>query len=247
MIVATIEARMTSTRLPGKVMKPVIGRPVLELLIERLKKSRYIDEIVVATTINNTDQPIIDLCSLLGIKYYRGSEDDVLKRVLDAAKSVSGDIIVEITGDCPFVDPGIVDECIKTYLNGNYNYVSNVITRSYPRGLDVQVFPVSVLEEVNELTNNPIDHEHVSLYIYEHPERYRLKNITAPDELFWPDLGITLDTPEDYELICGIYEELYPLDPDFKAADIVDLLRKRDDLVEINREIMRKIPHEREI
>lgn len=242
-IVATIEARMTSTRLPGKVLKPIIGKPVLELLIERLQCAKNINEIVVATTVNNTDDAIINLCNQLNVKYFRGSEEDVLERVLDAAKSVSADLIVEITGDCPLIDPTIVDECIQTFLEGDYDYVSNTIERSYPDGLDVQVFPVSVLEEVNNLTDNPIDHEHVSLYIYEHPERYRLKNLKANGEMFWPELGITLDTQEDYELLCLIFEELYPINPNFSALDIVKLLRDRPELIDINKKIERKDPH----
>lgn len=242
-IVATIEARMTSTRLPGKVLKPIIGRSILELLIERLQRAEHLDEIVVATTINDTDQPIIDLCEKLNVKYFRGSEEDVLKRVLDAAKSVSADLIVEITGDCPFVDPDIVDECIQVFLNGKYDYVSNTIKRSFPIGFDVQVFPVSILEEVNALTSDPVDHEHVSIYIYEHPERYRLKNIEVDEDMFWPDLGVTLDTQEDYELIRSIFEELYPQNSAFSALDVIKLLRDRPELVSINRNIKRKNPH----
>lgn len=243
-IVATIEARMTSTRLPGKVLKSILGRPVLELLIERLKKVKRLDEIVVATTINDTDQPINDLCDRLNVKYFRGSEEDVLKRVLDAAKSVSADLIVEITGDCPFVDPDIVNHCLDVFNEGEYDFVSNTISRTFPVGLDVRIFPVRVLEEVNSLTDNPIDHEHVSIYIYEHPERYRIRNIEAKGELFWPELGITLDTMEDYELITKIFEELYPEKPYFSALDIVRLLREKPELTEINCHIRRKDPHE---
>lgn len=239
-IVSTIEARMTSTRLPGKILKPILGRPVLEFLIERLQHVALIDEIVVATTTNSTDDPIVNLCTRLDIKYFRGSEEDVLIRVLNAAKSASADIIVEITGDCPLIDPTIIEDCLKSFLDGNYDYVSNTIERSYPDGLDVQVFPVSVLEEVNFLTKDPIDHEHVSLYIYKHPERYKLKNLKANGDLFWPELGITLDTQEDYELISDIFEELYPKNPRFSALDIVKLLHDKPELLEINRHIKRK-------
>lgn len=242
-IVATIEARMTSTRLPGKVLKPILDRPVLEFLIERLQQVDYLDDIIVATTINDTDQPIIDLCNRLNVKYFRGSEEDVLKRVLEAAKSVSADIIVEITGDCPFVDPVIVNECIETFHEGEYDYLSNAISTTFPNGLAVQVFPVHVLEQVNSLTSDQIDHEHVSIYIYEHPERYRLKNVEAKGELFWPELAITLDTPEDYELIRIIFEELYPRNPTFSAIDIVRFLRSKPELININRNIRRKDPH----
>ena len=239
-IVATIEARMTSTRLPGKVLKPILGRPALELLIERLQHVSLINEIVVATTTNKTDDPIINVCNNLNITCFRGSEEDVLKRVLDAAKSVSADLIVEITGDCPLLDPYTVEKCIKIFLEGDHDYVSNTIERSYPDGLDVQVFPVSVLEEVDSLTDDPVDHEHVSLYIYRHPERYRLANLKASGDLFWPELGITLDTKEDYELISDIFRELYPKNPRFSALDIVKLLREKPELLEINKHIKRK-------
>ncbi|HMB45891.1 MAG TPA: glycosyltransferase family protein [Candidatus Methanoperedens sp.] len=246
-IVATIEARMTSTRLPGKVLKPILGKPMLELLIERLQSAKNINEIVVATTINDTDNPIIDLCNQLNVKYFRGNEEDVLKRVLDAAKSVSADLIVEITGDCPLIDPTIVDECIQLFLDGEYDYVSNSIEPSFPDGLDVKIFSVSVLEEVNNLTDDPVDHEHVSIYIYEHPERYCLKNLKANNEMFWPELGITLDTQEDYELINIIFEELYPVNPNFSALDIVNLIRGRPELLDINKDIKRKDPHAEKI
>ena len=238
-----IKMKLKAGQTIEQILKPIIGRPVLELLIERLQRADHLDKIVVATTINDTDESIISLCEQLNVKYFRGSEDDVLKRVLDAAKSVSANIIVEITGDCPFVDPDIVDEFIQVFLNGDYDYVSNTINRSYPIGFDVQVFPVSVLEEVNTLTSNPVDHEHVSIYIYEHPERYRLKNIESDDDLYWPDQAVTLDTQEDYELICRIFEELYPQNPTFSASDVVKLLRDNPELVLINEQIKRKNPH----
>lgn len=236
-IVATIEARMASTRLPGKVMKQILGKPVLELLVERLKKVELIDEIVIATTTNQSDDIIERFCGKIGIKCFRGSEEDVLKRVLDAAKSVNAELIVEITGDCPLIDPDIARECIKLFLKGNYDYVSNgCLEKTFPDGLAVQVFPVKVLEEVNALTKDPVDHEHVSLYIYRHPERYRLKNYKAEGELYWPELAITLDTPQDYELIKRIYEELYPGNNNFTAYDVVRFLRKNPELISINRD-----------
>jgi len=240
-IVATIEARMASTRFPGKVLKPVFGKPLLGLLIERLKRVELIDEIVVATTVNDKDDAIESFCKNINVKCFRGSEEDVLKRVLDAAKSVNADLIVEITGDCPLIDPDIARECIKLFLQGNYDYVSNgCLEKTLPDGLAVQVFPVKVLEEVNSLTKNPVDHEHVSLYIYKHPEKYRLKNYRAEGELYWPELAITLDTQGDYELIKKIYEELYPENNKFTAYDIVRLLRANTDLIALNNDPARR-------
>ena len=164
-IVATIEARMTSSRLPGKVLMPIMGKPMLAYLIERLKRSR-VDEIVVATTDRPTDDLIEQLATNLGVGCFRGSEEDVLGRVLLAAKSVGADVIVEITGDCPLIDPDIVDQVLDVYLSQQVDYASNTLKRTYPRGLDVQVFSTNLLDEVNILTSDPIDHENVSLYIY---------------------------------------------------------------------------------
>jgi len=240
-IISTIEARMSSSRLPGKVMKPILGKPVLELLAERLKKVELIDEIVIATTINRGDNVIEELSKKIGVKCYRGSEQDVLKRVLDAAKSVNGDLIVEITGDCPLIDPDIVGECIKLFLEGDYDYVSNgCVEQTFPDGLGVQVFPVKILEEVESITDDPVDREHVTYYIYNHPERFRLKNYRASGKLYWPELQITLDTPGDYKLIKIIFEEFYPKNTDFSALDVVRFLRRKPELLKINNDPERR-------
>lgn len=239
-IVATIEARMTSSRLPGKVLMDFCGKPDLQHIIERLRRSQYVDEVVVATTVNKTDDPVIELCEQLNCKYYRGSEEDVLQRVLDTAKSVNADLIVEITGDCPVIDWRHVDYLVEMFGTGNYDYVANVIKRTFPRGFDTQVYPVAVLEEVNQLTNDPLDHEHVSLYIYNHPERYRLGNWEAPALVHHPEFEITLDTKEDYQLIKKVYEELYPVNQDFSCEDVVQLLLERKDIADIVADVKRK-------
>ena len=243
-IVCTIEARMTSARLPGKVLLPLAGKPALERLAERIQRSHYVDEIVVATTVNDTDQPIIDLCEKIRCSYSRGSEEDVLFRVLEAAKSVSGDIVVEITGDCPLIDHRHIDKVIELFYSGEYDYASNTIERSFPDGFDVQVFPVHVLEEVDRLTHDPIDRVHVSYYIYTHPERYKLLNWKAEGVVYWPGLGITLDEKDDYKLINKIFEKLIPKNEDFSAEDIVNLLRSQPELIEINSNVGRKAPEE---
>jgi spore coat polysaccharide biosynthesis protein SpsF len=241
-ICATIEARMTSTRLPGKVLMDFCGKTNLQHIIERLKRSKYLDEVVVATTVNKDDDVIVELCEKVGCKYYRGSEEDVLLRVLEAAKSVNADYIVEITGDCPVIDWRHVDNLIKIFFSGEYDYASNTIERSFPRGFDTQIFPVRVLEEVNEITKNPVDHEHVSIYIYTHPEKYVLLNWKADDKTNHPEFEITLDTKEDYEFIKNIYENLYPLNYDFSAEDVVELLLRNQELTKILGNTNRKNP-----
>ncbi|OGH71461.1 MAG: hypothetical protein A2921_04350 [Candidatus Magasanikbacteria bacterium RIFCSPLOWO2_01_FULL_43_20b] len=244
-IVATIEARMTSTRLPGKVLLPLAGKPALERLVERLKRSLYIDEIVVATTTNQTDEPIVELCESLGVKYFRGSELDVLKRVLGAAESVRADIIVEITGDCPLMDWRIVDRGIEEFYSQNVDYAANMIPLiTYPVGFDVQVFPVRVLAEVDKLTSDPIDRVHVSYYIYHHPDRYKLGSWLAPAEASGPAMRLTLDELSDYKLIDEIFRNLLPVDEDFSVVKVVEFLNKNRHLLEINKHVKDKDPRQ---
>jgi len=239
-IVATIEARMTSTRLPRKIIRPILGRPILELLIERLSRSELIDTIVVATTSNPTDDVVEELTRKLDVSCYRGSEEDVLDRVMRAAQAFKADLIVEITGDCPLVDPGVVDQLIGIYLSGGYDYVSNTLRETYPNGLDAQVFSLKTLEEVAVLTQDPVDHEHVSIYIYEHPERFSLFNLESNLPEKYHGARLTVDTIEDFEVIRRIYEELYPVNPAFSLDDVITLLDRKPELLEINREIRQK-------
>lgn len=238
--VAIVQARMTSTRLPGKIMRPVLGKPLLELLVERIKRAQGVDEVVIATTTNADDDQVESLTQRLGIGCFRGSEHDVLDRVLRAAHAFDADLIVEITGDCPLIDFQVIDKLLEVYHANEYDYVANVLKRTYPRGLDTQVFATSVLDEVARLTDDPVDHEHVSLYIYEHPERFELHNVESglPEE-YW-DLRLTVDTPDDFELIRRIYEELYPSNSAFTIEDIVKLFQRQPELRSINEHISQK-------
>jgi len=238
--VAIIEARMTSTRLPGKILLPIEGKPLLEILVERLKQAEFLDKIVIATTDKSSDDIVEQLAQRLGVGFFRGSEEDVLDRVLQAAHASNADIIVEITGDCPLLDPRLVDQLIRIYQQKGVDYVSNILKRTYPRGMDLQIFSTKVLEKVARLTQDPVDHEHVSLYIYEHPEVFSLFNVESDlPEKFW-DARLTVDTREDFELIKAIFESLYPSNPAFTLEDIVDLIEKRPDLLSINRNIRQK-------
>ena len=237
-VVASIEARMTSSRLPGKVLMPAVGEiSMLQFMIERIRLAKNIDEILVATTINDTDKPIVDLCEKIGIRYFRGSEEDVLQRVLDAHKSVDSDIIVELTGDCQLIDPTMIDESIDFYQNNNYDYVSNCHVRSYPIGLDIQVFATSVLEDIAAKTSLQEEREHVSLYIYKSGE-YSLKAIVAEGDLFWPELRITLDDKGDYKLLKAICEYFYPKKGfDFSATEVLKYLRENLHLLELIKDV----------
>jgi spore coat polysaccharide biosynthesis protein SpsF len=239
-VVATIEARMTSSRLPGKVLKPCLGRPMLELMIERVRRVPSLDAIVVCTTTNETDDPVVDLCRRLDVGVWRGSEDDVLQRVLDGAKAHQVDTIVELTGDCPLIDPAVIEKVIAAYRESEVDYCANILERCYPVGMDTQVFSTAVLDDVNRRTRDPVDHEHVSLFIYRHPETYTLKHVPAPEEQYFPKMRLTLDTIEDYQVIDAVFTRLHPGKPDFSLADILDLFAREPALFSANANVRQK-------
>lgn len=235
--VIIIQARMTSTRLPGKVLKTVLGKPLLEYQIERLRRIKLADEIVIATTINDTDQPIVDFCNRLGLFYFRGSEDDVLARYYGAAKQYNADIVVRITSDCPVIDPDLCEEEINYFLE-NENQYDYVRLEQYPRGLDAEVFSFKVLEECfREATDKP-DREHVTPFIYRHPERYRIKHMACDED--YSHHRWTVDTPEDFELVKRIIEELYPFKKIFDYVDMLEILKKNPGWYYINEEVRQK-------
>jgi spore coat polysaccharide biosynthesis protein SpsF len=242
-IVATIEARMTSSRLPGKVMLPLMGRPALQLMIDRLKRSRYVDGMCIATTTNSADDVLEALAREAGVLCFRGSETDVLGRVLGAARSARADIIVELTGDCPFVDPRLVDRGIEEFFSRDYDYVANTITSTFPNGFDVQVFPTHILAEVDSLTNDPIDRAHVSYYIYTHPERYRCYNWEARPDEHGPELRVTLDEKSDYDALTMIAQALES-NSEFDARDVVAYLRSHPDVAALNANVRQKEAYE---
>ena len=232
---------MASTRLPGKVLTSVMGKPLLEYQIERLQRVRRADDIIIATTMKNTEQPIVDLSERLGVKVFRGSEEDVLSRYFGAAQENRLDVVVRITADCPLIDPVVIDAVIGAYLDNaeNCDYVSNCLTRTFPRGMDTEVFPFRVLEKVyREAIGKPY-REHVTPYIYVDNQRFRLLNVAFQrDESHH---RLTVDTPADFILIERILETLYPIKPLFELEDVLALLIAHPNWVEINSQIEQKM------
>lgn len=239
-VVATIEARMTSSRLPGKVLMPALGEPMLMHLVRRLRAVPSIDAIVIATTVNATDDPIAAFAQANGVEVYRGSEHDVLARVIGAAESANAEVVVEITGDCPVIDPDLVEQTIRMFFNHRADYVANSLVRSYPDGMDTQVMWLEALKSAAARTTDKLDREHVSRYIWRNPEIYRLVNLVAPPSLHWPELGLTLDEQSDYELLKKLIETLGPQDLLFGCADMIRLLRRYPEWVAINQAVVRK-------
>jgi spore coat polysaccharide biosynthesis protein SpsF len=239
-IVCIVEARFASTRLPGKVLLPIVGKPMLALMIERLQRARTIDEIVIATSANPADDAIALLATDMGAHVFRGSEEDVLDRVVKAAQSRDADIIVETTGDCPLIDPGIVDKVVGDFLMGGADFVSNVLPHTTPRGTDVRVFWAKDLAEINVRSQDPADHEHVSLHFWEHPERYRCRNVETDLPEAAAHLRLTVDESADLELVREVYQRLYPSNPAFTLADVLQLLDQQPGLAAINRHTPQK-------
>jgi spore coat polysaccharide biosynthesis protein SpsF len=241
--IATIEARMSATRLPGKVMLPLAGAPALQRLIERVRRSALVDDVVVASTVAPPDKVIADLCERIGCRVHRGSIEDITQRLIEAAGDA--DIVVQITGDCPLIDPAHIDESLRCLIDGNADYASNSLGRgTFPLGCDVRCFTMAALRRTAELTADPIDRVHGSYFIYRNPDLFRLVGWEAPPVLRWPDLRLTVDEPEDYELIRRVFEALYPTKPDFGLRDVIDLLRERPEWVALNSTVQQKAPAE---
>ena len=228
---ASIEARMTSSRLPGKVMMPIGDKPALECMIERVRKAKKIDNVIVATTTNKEDDPIVTLCKKLKVPYYRGSENNVFQRVLQTHVEFKSDVIVELTGDCPIIDPILIDEAIECYQSNSYDYVSNCIDFTYPLGMAVEVFSLSKLQEISKTILSEEDKEHVSVRFFE-DKVYSSFNIEAEENLHFPELSVTLDTQADYEMITTVYNNF--AHNNFTLEDIISFIKINPHLLKIN-------------
>lgn len=239
-VVAIIQARMGSTRLPGKILKKVQGKTLLEIQLERLKQSTHIQQIVVATTALAQDNPVVDLCKQLNIDFYRGPEEDVLSRYYEAAVEFKANNIVRLTSDCPIIDPMIVDKAIAIYLKQQdlVDYVSNTLERTYPRGLDVEVFSFEALEKAYLEAVLQRDREHVTAYFYSNPDLFRIEHIKG--EQNYSNFRWTVDTPEDFDLIERILKKLYDGNKLFHMNDVFQLLTRHPEWNDINAHIEQK-------
>jgi spore coat polysaccharide biosynthesis protein SpsF len=238
-VAAIIQARMGSSRLPNKVMKSICGKTVLEHVIERVGQCKEIDDIIIATTTFDRDNVIADEALRCGVKYFRGSEDDVLSRYYYAAEEYKADIIVRITSDCPLIDPAISDNVIKFYRNNKYDIVTNagidLSQRTYPRGLDTEVFSFKVLEAAFKNATKGYQREHVTPYIYENCKKAYYKNPIDFSRYRW-----TLDTDDDLKLIDSVYKYLYKGKHNFYFNDIIELMDKHPELAKINEHVEQK-------
>lgn len=238
-----VQARVSSTRLPGKILKELpYGKDitVLEQVIRRLKRSKKIDCVIIATTPARGDDKVIDIAKKEKIGWFRGSTEDVLSRYYLAAKKNKLDIIVRITSDCPCIDPKVIDSVIGKHMAKKVDYTSNTLNRTYPRGLDVEVFNFDVLEKTYENAKKHSEREHVTFYIYTKPALFKVVQVKAPAGLYGPDVRITLDTKEDYVLLCAVFDYLYAKNRYFTAYDIVRLFKEKPWLKLINKNVIQK-------
>ena len=232
MILAILQARVSSSRLPGKVLKPILDVPMLLRQLERLGRARKIDRLLVATSVEPSDDAIEELCRQHNIACFRGSLNDVLDRFYQAASPIKAEHVVRLTADCPLADPELIDQVINFYLDGGYDYASNSVESSFPDGLDVEVFKFSCLEQAWHEARLPSQREHVTPFIHQQPQRFRIGHFRSPVDL--SHLRWTVDMPKDFELVTMIYEALYPRKPEFSTADILNLLDQRPELVNWN-------------
>ncbi len=236
-IVTIIQARMSSTRLPGKVMLPLAGKPLLQRMTERVLKSEFAGTVVVATTLEKVDDQIVQLCKQEQFHCFRGDSTNLLDRHYQAALEFGADVVLKVPSDCPLIDPKIIDRVIGFYRNnaGDYDYVSNLHPASYPDGNDVELMTFPALERAWKNSVKQLEKEHTTPYIWENQDHFRIGNVLWETER---DLSktcrLTIDYQEDYELIKKIFEHLYPQDPEFSLNDILSLLEQQPDLMKVN-------------
>lgn len=240
-IVTVIQARVSSTRLPGKVMLPILGKPLLIRMVERVAASELAGEIVVATSTNKDDDEIEKLCVQEKIKCFRGHLTDLLDRHYQVGKKFGADAVVKIPSDCPLIDPKVIDKVLRFYINNSdkYDFVSNLHPATYPDGNDVEVISFNALEQAWKEANKNFEREHTTPYIWENPDKFRITNIEWETGLdYSTSHRWTIDFEEDYRLIKNIYEELYPNNSIFSLGEILDLLKQKPEIADINRKYL---------
>lgn len=237
MIGAIIQARTGSTRLPRKIFLEIQGKTILEHVVGRVKRIKNCRKIVLATTNKEQDNVLEQVAEELNLSFFRGSEENVLDRFYQAAKRFEIDPIIRITADCPLLDPEVSSKVVDFYLGGDYDYVSNARPPTFPDGLDTEIFSFDALKKSHEAVKLPSEKEHVTAYIAKHPEIFKIGNVIGEQDM--SDLRLTLDEEKDLILIEEIYNELYPKNPFFGLKEIIELFKRRSELLKINQQIVR--------
>jgi spore coat polysaccharide biosynthesis protein SpsF len=235
--VAVVQARMSSTRLPGKVLLRTCGKPLLQHMIERVQRCTQIDQLVVATSSDASDDPLQALCNSLGVPCHRGSLDDVLDRFMGAVQSLAPGWVVRLTGDCPLIDPDVIAKVVNSAREPGVDYASNALNPTFPDGLDVECMRAEVLEQAWREARKPSEREHVTPFIHTQPERFALRQVRHDPDL--SALRWTVDEASDFVFVSQVFEHLYPVKPDFRMKDVLALLDREPQLARINSKLQR--------
>lgn len=246
-IIAVTQARYGSTRLPAKILKEVNGETLLETHLKRILKSKMITSLKVATTVEEGSEKIVDVANKLGVETYRGSVNDVLDRFYQTVKDENPDYVVRLTSDCPLIDPEIIDKVIDLAITSEADYVSNVLEVSYPDGMDCECFRFSALEQAWKEAIQKSDREHVTPYIWRNSSikggnLFRSECMKNGED--WSDIRITVDTPEDFEVVRHILEDL---GPDKRCEDYVDYIKEHKEISDINSSFSRNEGYEKSL
>ena len=237
-VLAILQARVTSTRLPNKVLAPILGQPMLARQIERLRRAATFATLVVATSDDASDDPLAAMCAAIGVPWHRGSLNDVLARFQGACAAFGpADHVVRLTGDCPLADPAVIDAVVRHHLASGADYTANAIQPSWPDGLDVEVMRSAVLQRAFDEARLPSEREHVTPYIHKHPEWFRIEHVRGKQDLSY--LRWTVDEPADLAFVTEVYAALYPQNPAFDTAAVLSLLEQRPELAKLNGQFIR--------
>lgn len=237
---AIIQARCGSIRFPNKVFANINGQPLLWHVVDRLRYAKMIDNIIIATTDNDIDDAIEDWCEKEGILCYRGSENDVLNRYYCASKAYPSEVVVRVTADDPFKEPAVIDKVIGKLISENLNLVTNNYPPSFPEGLDCEAFTFETLEKMEREAKDEVEREHVTQYVYRHPDKFKIGNIVSPKKL--SEYRWTIDTKEDYEMVKAIYRKRESGASCILLMDeIIDILNKHPEIADINSKVKRSI------
>lgn len=226
MILAILQARLSSSRLPGKVLLPLAGAPMILRQVERVRRAARIDRLVVATSDRPDDDRLAQALSGAGVEVYRGPLDDVLARFVGALDALPADHVVRLTGDCPLIDPDLIDATIELHLRTGADYSQNrLVDKGFPKGQDVEIITAAALRRAAAEASTPEEHEHVTWGVWNHPEVYKVERLEPPEDQ--GQVRWTVDRPDDYEFVSAVYDALYPANPAFGSDDIRAFVRSR--------------------
>ncbi len=244
-MIGILQARISSSRLPGKALAALSGKPMLAQQMERLKRARALQDLWLSTSTEPSDDPLVDLARKMGIQCYRGSLLDVLDRFYHTAQASKASVVVRLTGDCPLIDPKVIDHLADFFQSGDYDYASNTITPTFPDGLDAEIVTVQALQQAWREAVLPSDREHVTSFIWRQPDRFRLGDFRQQRNL--SHLRWTVDLPEDLAFVQEVYGHLYAKNPGFGMADVLELLNNHPALATLSSGQMRNEGYQRSL